>query len=107
MKENMTLSQLIGTMRSTVANLGMFAKGDTLTDVQTIAAKIEEMEEAHNFITTRFYWGVRENGTELTPYCSDIIDWVKSWSSEVQGTYLIQFSSETKRFSLQKTEIKG
>lgn len=104
----MTLSQLIGTMRSTVANLGMYAKGDTLSDVQTISAKIEEMQEADSFFVIRFYWGVRENGTELTRNCSDIIDWYKYWNkeNEVQGTYLIQFNPETKRFSFQNSEIK-
>lgn len=106
MKENMTLSQLIGTMRSTVANLGMYAKGDTLTDVQTIAAKIEEMQEADCFFTVRFYWGVRENGTELARDCSQIIDWVKYWNKELQGTYIIVFDPQTKRFSFQETEIK-
>lgn len=106
MKENMTLSQLIGTMRNNVANLGMYAKGDTLSDIQTIAAKLDEMEEANFFSSLRFYWGVRENGTELTAYSSDIIDWAKYWSKELQGTYLIQFDPETKRFSFQNTEIK-
>lgn len=107
MKENMTLSQLIGTMRSTVANLGMYAKGDTLSDVQSIAEKIEEMQEADSFFSIRFYWGVRENGTELARNCSDIIDWVKYWNKELQGTYLIEFASQTNRFSFQQYEIKG
>lgn len=107
MKENMTLSQLIGTMRNTVANLGMFAKGDTLSDVQTIASKLDEMEEENFGFSLRFYWGERENGTELTPYCTDIIDWVKYWNKEVQGTYIIVFDPQTKRFSFQESEIKG
>lgn len=105
MKENMTLSQLIATMRSTVANLGSFAKGDTLSDVQEIAAKLEEMEEENFFFSKRYYWGVREKGTELTPYCTDIIEWVKYWSNELQGTYLIEFSPETRRFSFKEYEI--
>lgn len=107
MKQNMTLSQLIGTMRSTVANLGMYAKGDTLSDVQTIAEKIEEMQEADCFYTVLFYWGVRENGTELTRNSSNIIEWVKYWNKELQGIYKIVFDPQAKRFSFQKTEIKG
>lgn len=106
MKENMTLSQLIGTMRSTVANLGMYAKGDTLSDVQEIAAKLEEMAVVNYYFTVRFYWGVRENGTELARDCSQIIDWVKYWNKELQGTYIIVFDPQTKRFSFQETEIK-
>ena len=107
MKENMTLSQLIGTMRNTVANLGMFAKGDTLSDVQEIASKLDEMQDADCFFPVRYYWGVRENGTELARECSQIIDWMKYWNKELQGTYIIVFDPQTKRFTFQKSEIKG
>lgn len=81
-------------------------KSDLIADLEEIAKAIDDMQEYDSFYNIRYYWGVRENGTGMYRTCDEIIKWVNDWKSQIIGTYLIEFHSDTKRFSFSECKIK-
>lgn len=93
-KINLTFADLIEEMKSIVHNHGQFCLLDTITDLVNIARYHQEGEGMSQ------YWGVRRNGTVLSPYVYDMEHFHKGFQSEEKQYFRID-CDESGMFTIQ------
>lgn len=84
-------------MRVAVANLGSFAKGDTITDIVTVTSAYEEIaacdELSESDIMLSYYWGIREHGTTLTSSSKNLDKWLRDFKDQPVAVYKIEYAN--------------